>query len=926
MQSNKLNRFLCAIFSFLIVGTLLPTVNISAEEADGIYSNVTVAEPTVGGTWGDLSAGEGRNSRISPRAVELQYQTGEYEKYNGYIFVTMEYGVPDSKYAEGETVFPVYVSADGGLTWKRNVNGADEFPDIVNRNEGNSPVVECMANCPQFFELPATIGDYPAGTVICGGIATKKDLSTSSLDIYVSTDACHSWTYTSTVATGGANYVGDNPVWEPFFLYDDGEHEGSENDHAPRLVCFYSDETDAEHSQKLVCRYTEDGNSWSDVIDVVVFEEVGQRPGMPVAAKMENGKYIMVYEGYGIVDLPNNYKFSSTDCALDWDADEVGLTFGYGGSPYVEVLDDGTIVASSAGNSNLYVNTSADGNGRWIQVASPVPNSYNRQIMKLSNGTLFVINGGWHGGDNGVICGTTRVSYTELTQAESMYLHNVASGNALCTWADSLDAGARIAQWQKGEAPHFYWQLLVVNEKTDVYKIVNPSSGRVVTANGTSEGSVISLEEDTDGDDQLWQVTETAAGYHITLAGTELALCGKPSPAGWELAEFGLYLAAADADHDEQIWLATAVQSDEKVTVSVEISGGSCEVSDSSIVIWRGTDQYFLLNPETGYLIKNVSVKSGDAILRLDSASTRYFGVQEVSSDTVILVEMEHINSEENKNTVLIGAESGNTYVCMTQNTSADGAPLIEWGLETGLGYRWTMEAVDADENLFRFVSVNGGNVLSVDRDGNIIQAFPSGSDDKQLWIVTEDEESGLYTFKNYSTGLLMTRRGGVGGQDTYPTTSKETSKLKGQLWNIEYFLLFDANGGNLNTEIMAVGKGEEIPKLPKPALSESVFSGWYTDLTAGEKLEEGDELDGSYTLYARWNYTETEDPNGDVTDGTEAVTDESTSPESSEDTDAVDVGDGDKDNDMVVFITVGAAVIAAAVIAAALLLKKRKS
>lgn len=874
MSVKLVERLLSVFFVLLLLFSSIPSVNAAEHSDRDTYGPVTVADATASGTWGDLSSGQGRNSRISPRAVELNHQSGEYAKYNGYIFVTMEYGVTDSVYAKNETVFPMYVSTDGGHTWARNVADGDNFPDIVNQNLDGTPNVECMANCPQFFELPAPLGKYPAGTVICGGIASKKDLSTSSLDVYMSTDACHSWTYTSTVAAGGPNFVGDDPVWEPFFLYDDGDHDGAENDHAPVLICFYSDETDASHSQKLVCKYTEDGENWSEAVEVVAFEETAQRPGMPVVAKMQNGKYIMVYEGYGMIDLPNNYKFSTSDCALDWDADEVGMTFGYGGSPYVEVMSDGTIVLSSAGNSNLYVNSSVDGTGRWAEISSPVPNSYNRQIMRLADGRLFILNGGWHGGDNAVICGTVNVSRDAVFNTDAVYLISSESGNAVCTWADSLEDGSTIAQWAKISAAHFYWQLVPVSVEDCVYKIINPASGLAVTADASGNGAKIHLKKDENDPRQLWHVESVGDGYSITLDGTQLALCGKASPVGWDIADFGLYLEKIDPASKKGLWRTESVDDNEKVSVSVEVSGGECDVSAETMTVYSGTDGYFCLNPHDGYVISDIALKSGNAILRKDSDNARHFGVRNVTSDTVIAVTLKHVNSDESKDAILIGSESGDTYICMTQNTSSNGAALIEWGLETGLGFRWIPEIVDADKNIYRFLSLNGGNALAANDGGEVFQSSPSRSDQKQQWILQRDEKSGLYTFRNVATGLYMTRSGYSGGQNTYPSTAKKSSSLKGQLWSIDCLIIFDANGGRCTTEYMAVRKGDAMHSLPKASLKGSTFGGWFTDVSEGTKLTSEDIVDCSYTLYARWNVSEPDEPYTETTDGTDCTAD----------------------------------------------------
>lgn len=856
MKQNLGTKSLIIALAVVLIFSQVCGMQVKAEETDSVYSGVVVAEQTESGTWGNLSVGQGRNSRISPRAVELKYQTGEYAKYNGYMFVTMEYGVPDNLAHPNETVFPIYVSADGGLTWDRNqaASGAVDstvFPDIHNQNTGTNPIVECMANCPQLFELPGQLGSFPAGTVVCAGIATKKDLSTSSLDFYISDDACHSWDFTSVIDTGGWNYVGNDTIWEPFFVYENGNHEGNENDHQPMLICFYSDENDTAHSQKLIYRYTTDGINWSAACEVVVFEEQAQRPGMPVVAKMANGKYIMVYEGYGIVDLPNNYKFSLDDCALNWNAGEVGKTFGYGGSPYVEVMDDGTIVASGAGSSVLYLNTEVDGSGQWIEIASPVANSYNRQILKLENGNLFVINGGWHGGNNAVICGTTKVSLEAATlNSDARYITNAESGNAICTWDNSLAENADIVQWDQANAAHFFWTL-VLDSASGFYKIVNPASGYVLTADTSTVSSALSLKQYTGASTQLWEIEEITTGqYTIFLANTDFVIDAQAAPTGWNLSDYALYLSSYNATSSTQRWTMSYVNTQpSEVTISVEVSGGNCTVIPAVQTVWAGMDQYFVANPENGYSIKSVTIKTGSGTLRQDSATSRHFGVQNITTDLTLLVEVEGANSATNQSAILIGDSTNSNYICMIQNTSSDGAQLIEWSLESGMGFRWNMEAVEGTNNQYRFVSLNGGNVISAS-NGQVIQASRNNSDNNQIWVVAPYEQTGMFTLTNLGTGELLTSNG---GKDTNPITSTARANRSGQVWNIDCLLIFDANGGSVTDGLLTISRDTTITTLPTPVRDGYTFLGWYTAATGGTKIEVGSTLNCSYTLFAHW-------------------------------------------------------------------------
>lgn len=54
-----------------------------------------------------------RNSAVSPRVIQLQYQDNEED--NGKMLITWEWGVIENE--EDGKVFPIYESTDQGETW-----------------------------------------------------------------------------------------------------------------------------------------------------------------------------------------------------------------------------------------------------------------------------------------------------------------------------------------------------------------------------------------------------------------------------------------------------------------------------------------------------------------------------------------------------------------------------------------------------------------------------------------------------------------------------------------------------------------------------------------------------------------------------------------------------------------------------------------
>ena len=354
----------------------------------------------------------GRNQCLSPRVVE---------GLDGTLYCTFENGIP-SEIEEGEYSFPIYESKDKGETWKRvgeivnddtvhpdsyykitkytDTGAPKEAEEVTEDTEGAVRHSWSLQCCPQLFVLPEDQGELKAGTLVCAGVAVPLEdgaekisdegfggLWDSSLDFYYSADGGRSWEYLSTIAEGGENgrnIMGYEPVWEPYFVYYEGN-----------LICYYSDETDPAYSQKLVYKMTKDGGkTWSDPVDVVAMANANARPGMPVVTQLQNGKWMLVYETVGMTN-PIKAGIKIADDPYNWNPTDAGTTLPginntYGGSPYVYTLKDGTIVAGTGSLSEVFVNAEKDGSGDWTAKETGAPAGYNRCFIQLSTGEFLI--------------------------------------------------------------------------------------------------------------------------------------------------------------------------------------------------------------------------------------------------------------------------------------------------------------------------------------------------------------------------------------------------------------------------------------------------------------------------------------------------------------------------------------------------------
>ena len=219
---------------------------------------------------------------LYPRVVELHH-AGEL---NGLLLATFDHST-----VREPPVTPVWCSRDHGITW-------EPYSQVEDTQNGFGIRFQ-----PVFMELPQQCGDLPAGTLVFSGNSVPLDFTSTELSFYISRDHGKTWEFRSSVVKGGPpieqNFDALGPVWEPFiYLNKDGDLTIAFTDERPH--------TDPRFNQTLGVVVSKDGGkTWSDVKYCVTVPDRGLRPGMPIVARMGNGRYIMVYEivGYPCCDI-----------------------------------------------------------------------------------------------------------------------------------------------------------------------------------------------------------------------------------------------------------------------------------------------------------------------------------------------------------------------------------------------------------------------------------------------------------------------------------------------------------------------------------------------------------------------------------------------------------------------------------------------
>jgi hypothetical protein len=281
-----------------------------------------------------------------PRAVRLT---------DGKWLVVFTTNVPgDSGYLlnpKGGNVLVVLQSEDQCRTWKRLSTIADPGRDVDNG---------------EMLQLPN-------GDVLLAARSVRWQES-YRLPVYRSSDLGLTWKRISEIDANegkpGALGNPDKGVYEPH-LYQT----------SPTVVAvMYSTEkhvTESPSFSQTVAEKisTDGGRTWGKEIWVASGDSE-DRPGMPVWTKMNDGRYIVVYEVGGPKDYPIYCKFS--DDGIHWNSGLGTPVPIQKGAPFVDGLTDGTLVLTS---NNHRVSISEDFGKTWRAVPDAFPGGTDEALF-----------------------------------------------------------------------------------------------------------------------------------------------------------------------------------------------------------------------------------------------------------------------------------------------------------------------------------------------------------------------------------------------------------------------------------------------------------------------------------------------------------------------------------------------------------------
>ena len=292
-----------------------------------------------------------------PAVLELKYQKNEED--NGKLIAIFNFNAARVK-SDPNTCGSVWESSDKGASWKL----------IASPKETIDPSIKGISMA-HIYELPAQVGDMPAGTLLYSGNSVNYSRK-SHIGVWRSFDAGYTWEEYVIIAKAGGLKEG---IWEPFMWYE--ESDGY-------LYCFYSDDSDPKHDQKLVYKRSKDGVKWSEIYDVCTFDNPADRPGMFSMTKMSNGEYFAIYEYCGSGGCKIYYK--TTKDITNWNHTDPGTllqvgNYSVGSAPWCIWSpaggECGTLIATGMweknGNGQHRMFVSFDYGKTWETMTNPLP-------------------------------------------------------------------------------------------------------------------------------------------------------------------------------------------------------------------------------------------------------------------------------------------------------------------------------------------------------------------------------------------------------------------------------------------------------------------------------------------------------------------------------------------------------------------------
>ncbi|MDQ4502357.1 RICIN domain-containing protein [Sinomonas sp. ASV322] len=368
----------------------LRAVVAAAATAFGLIASVVTALPAHAVTTGNgsLVYSPAAGTSFNPeggRAAGTTYAKNVVLKHsggaNGTQIVTFDQLVLNSS---NQQVYPIYRSTDNGTTWSH-------ITDVIPNNTFS---LLNRTSQPFLFEVPQQTGNLAAGTLLLAGNVMPQDRSSTRLVVYKSTDQGSTWSYLSTIDTGGPAVYDPSPtstttaVWEPSLAVDG---QGG-------LVAYFSDERQKASGVLQAVAYhrsTDGGATWGSEVNVSAPPNLSDRPGMITVTNLPDGRYLATFE---VVNRPSQTQntapvyYKTSPDGLSWSpSTSIGTQItlangrGIGSSPYVKWVPTGgpkgmVVVASKwalnstgaiDGGQDFYVNYNL-GDGPWERLPMAV--------------------------------------------------------------------------------------------------------------------------------------------------------------------------------------------------------------------------------------------------------------------------------------------------------------------------------------------------------------------------------------------------------------------------------------------------------------------------------------------------------------------------------------------------------------------------
>lgn len=230
---------------------------------------------------------------------------------------------------EDGTVLATYQLGQEGIVLRSDDDGAT-FREVSRIDVGPLTTLAPPGGlcCVELFEMPQSLGSFPAGTLLwAGSVTTQLEPRRNDLAIWRSEDHGRTW------VPHGSCAAGPGGLWEPELLV---AADGS-------LVCQFSDDLSEVQPGPLVGQdlkaavSTDGGRTFGEPSLLVTGPGAYGRPGMSTTAQLPDGSWVMTYELCGWLP-PCQVRMKRSPDGLHW------------GDPALQ----GDVVRSTTGESFLH--------------------------------------------------------------------------------------------------------------------------------------------------------------------------------------------------------------------------------------------------------------------------------------------------------------------------------------------------------------------------------------------------------------------------------------------------------------------------------------------------------------------------------------------------------------------------------------------